>query len=125
MLDLDSPSNLPITTDTEWDYDQSVLKMRQLVIKWKNLSLEILRELHVAKVNLSAQGNRSDITGEKVGWGQYLNDIGLDRRTVHRWLSKYDAENDELTPDIHLPEEIEGDDVLPTTHSCPNCGYEF
>ena len=29
------------------------------------------------------------------------------------------------SPDIHLSEEIEGDDVLPTTHSCPNCGYEF
>ena len=125
MLQPNSPTNLPDIENVEWNYDQSVQKMRQLVVSWKSLSLEILRELYLARMNLSAQGNRSDITGEKVGWGQYLNDIGLDRGTVHRWLSKYDVENDELTPDIHLPEEIEGDDVLPTTHSCPNCGYEF
>ena len=31
MLDLDSPTNLPVTIDAEWNYDQSVLKMRQLV----------------------------------------------------------------------------------------------
>ena len=125
MLEPNPLVNLPDLEQVEWHYDQSVQKMRQLVVKWKTLSLELLRELYLAHVNLSAQGNRSDITGEKVGWGQYLNDIGLDRRTVHRWLSKYDVENDELTPDIHLPEEIEGDDVLPTTHSCPNCGYEY
>tara|TARA_B100001146_G_scaffold183420_1_gene166188 strand:+ start:869 stop:1165 length:297 start_codon:yes stop_codon:yes gene_type:complete len=33
----------------------------------------------------------------------------------------------ELVPTevISLPEEVEGDDFLPTTHSCPNCGYEY
>ena len=29
----------------EWDYDQSVEKMRKLVVRWKNLSLEIIQEL--------------------------------------------------------------------------------
>ena len=97
------------------------------MVKWKSLSLELLRELYLARMNLSAQGNRSDITGDKVGWSQYLLDIGIARPTAHRWLSKYDFDKHELITDeeINLPKEIEGDDVLPTTHSCPDCGYEY
>tara|TARA_B100000745_G_C20010780_1_gene343411 strand:- start:129 stop:548 length:420 start_codon:yes stop_codon:yes gene_type:complete len=122
MLDLDTPTNLAVATDTEWNYDQSVVKMRQLVVRWKNLSLEILRELYLARMNLSDRASRN-----QVGWSQYLNDIGLSSSTVYRWLAKYDFDNDELVPSepIRLPKEIEIDDVLPTTHSCPNCGYEY
>ena len=127
MLELDTSTNLPDIENVEWHYDQSVQKMRQLVVNWKSLSLEILRELYLARMNLSAQGNRSDVTGEKVGWSQYLLDIGIARKTAHRWLTKYDFDKHELITDeeINLPKEIEGDDVLPTTHSCPDCGYEY
>ena len=127
MLEPNPLVNLPDLEQVEWNYDQSVQKMRQLVVKWKSLSIEILRELYLARMNLSAQGNRSDITGEKVGWSQYLLDIGIARKTAHRWLTKYDFDRHELITDeeINLPKEIEGDDVLPTTHSCPDCGYEY
>ena len=127
MLEPNPLVNISDLENVEWDYDQSVQKMRQLVVKWKSLSLELLRELYLARMNLSAQGNRSDITGDKVGWSQYLLDIGLARKTAHRWLSKYDFDRHELITDeeINLPKEIEGDDVLPTTHSCPDCGYEY
>ena len=122
MLKPNSPINLPNIENVEWNYDQSVQKMRQLVVSWKSLSLEILRELYLARMNLSDRGSRN-----QVGWRQYLNDIGLARTTVDRWLAKYDFDNDELVPTepIRLPKEIEGDDVLPTTHSCPDCGYEY
>ena len=76
MLEPNPLVNLPDLEQVEWNYDQSVQKMRQLVVKWKTLSLELLRELYLARMNLSAQGNRSDVTGEKVGWSQYLLDIG-------------------------------------------------
>ena len=71
MLDFDSPTNLPVTIDVEWNYDQSVVKMRQLVVRWKNLSLEMLRELYIARMNLSSPGYRSDITGNKIGWRRH------------------------------------------------------
>ena len=127
MLEPNPLVTLPDLENVEWNYDQSVQKMRQLVVKWKSLSLELLRELYLARMNLSAQGNRSDITGDKVGWSQYLLDIGLARKTAHRWLGKYDFDRHELITDeeINLPKEIEGDDVLPTTHNCPDCGYEY
>ena len=77
MLDLDSPVNLPVTIDAEWDYDQSVVKMRQLVVRWKNLSLEMLRELYIARMNLSSPGYRSDITGNKIGWRRHSGGFRL------------------------------------------------
>ena len=122
MLEPNPLVNLPDLEQVEWNYDQSVQKMRQLVVKWKSLSLELLRELYLARMNLSDRVSRNQI-----GWGQYLNDVGLTSSTAHRWLDKYDFDRHELIPTetINLPEEIEIDDVLPTTHSCPNCGYEY
>ena len=133
MLDIQlQPTNLPSTNvPTGWNYDQSVVKMRQLVISWKKISLEILRELYVAREMLSSQGRRSDLNlstnVEKLTWTQYLNDVGLNHETVRRWLKKYDFDNHELIPENSpvLPKEVEGDDYLPTSHRCPNCGYEY
>ena len=124
MLDIDSPSNLPDIENTEWDYDQSVKRMCQLVVKWKNLSLEVLKELYTARMNLSNRGGR---WSNEIGWGNYLNDVGITRTTAHRWLGKYDFDRHELITDetIRLPQEIEIDDVLPTTHTCPSCGYGY
>ena len=122
MLEPNTPTNLPDIENVEWNYDQSVQKMRQLVVRWKTLSLEMIRELYLARMNLSDRASRN-----QVGWGQYLNDVGLAHRSVHRWLSKYDFDRHELIPDetINLPQEIEIDDVLPTTHTCPSCGYGY
>ena len=97
----------------------------------KTLSLEVIRELYLARMNLLDQGRRSDLNlstnVERLTWTQYLNDVGLNHETVRRWLKKYDFDSHELVPTevISLPEEVEGDDFLPTTHSCPNCGYEY
>ena len=30
----------------DWNYKKSVIKMRKLVVNWKNISVEILQELH-------------------------------------------------------------------------------
>jgi len=131
MLEPNPLVNLPDLEQVGWNYDQSVQKMRKLVVNWRNLSLELLRELHLARMNLSNPGRRSDLNlstnVERLTWTQYLYDVGLNHETVRRWLSKYDFDNDELVPTepISLPKEVEIDDVLPTTHSCPNCGYEY
>lgn len=106
----------------EWSYDTSVLKMRGLVVQWKNISIEILRELYIAKQKLTAQGVRNDLdpNGSKLGWEHYLNDVGLSKETVRRWLLSYDPNEN-----VILPKEKEGDNVLFTKCSCPNCGYSW
>ena len=130
MLEPNSLVDITDLEQKEWDYDQSVEKMRKLVVRWKNLSLEIIQELYLARLKLSNQDRRSDLKSsqnQQLTWTQYLNDIGLARTTVHNWLSKYDVQKDEIiSPEpVNLPQEVEIDDVLPTTHSCPDCGYEY
>ena len=130
MLEANSLVDITDLEQKEWDYDQSVEKMRKLVVRWKNLSLEIIQELYLARLKLSNQDRRSDLKSsqnQQLTWTQYLNDIGLARTTVHNWLSKYDFQKDEIiSPEpVNLPQEVEGDDFLPTTHSWPNCGYQF
>ena len=106
----------------EWSYENSVLKMRGLVLSWKNISIEILSELYIAREKLSSQGVRNDLdpNGSKLGWEHYLNDVGLSKETVRRWLSKYNPETR-----LILPKEVEGSEILNTKHKCPNCGYSW
>jgi len=113
MLEPNPLVNLPDLEQVSWNYDQSVQKMRQLVVNWRNLSLELLRELYLARLNLSNPGRRSDLNlstnVERLTWTEYLHDVGLNHETVRRWLSKYDFDNDELIQDeeIRLPKEVE------------------
>ena len=59
MIEPNPLVTLPDLENVEWNYDQSVKKMRQLVVKWKSLSLELLRELYLARMNLSDRGSRN------------------------------------------------------------------
>jgi hypothetical protein len=105
-----------------WNYKKSVTKMKKLVFSWKSISVEILEELYVAKIKLSAQGVRNDLdsNGSKLGWENYLRDIGLSKETVRRWLSRYNPETK-----VILPKEIEGVGKLQTKQKCPCCGYKW
>ncbi len=113
-------SNLKIPKD--WNYKKSVTKMKRLVLNWKNISIEILHELYIAKTKLNAQGVRNDLdpNGVKLGWENYLRDTGLSKETVRRWLSRYNPESK-----IILPKESEGTGKLVTKNCCPCCGYKW
>ena len=106
----------------DWNYKKSVTKMRKLVVSWKNISVEILQELHIAKTKLLSQGVRNDLdpNGVKLGWENYLRDTGLSKETVRRWLSRYNPETK-----LILPKESEGNGKLITKNSCPCCGYKW
>jgi hypothetical protein len=88
----------------DWDYNSSVERMRGLVFQWKNISVEILKELYIAREKLSSQGYRNDLdpNGSKLGWEHYLNDVGLSKETVRRWLLRYNPNEN-----VILPKEIE------------------
>jgi hypothetical protein len=119
---------------SEWDYDSSVEKMSMLILSWKNISIEILNELYKARTVLNSQGCRNDLSGMKVGWENYLNEIGLNKSTVNRWLKKYDYQNQvilnsgtDISESVVLPKELEGTSKskLESTCQCPHCGYEW
>jgi hypothetical protein len=106
----------------DWNYRKSVSKMKRLVLSWKSISIEILHELYIAKSKLSSQGVRNDLdpNGVKLGWENYLRDIGLSKETVRRWLSRYDPDTK-----LILPKESEGEGQLKTKNICPCCGYKW
>lgn len=114
--------NSKLIIPKDWNYRKSVTKMKRLVLNWKSISIEILHELYIAKTKLVAQGVRNDLdpNGVKLGWENYLRDIGLSKETVRRWLSRYNPETK-----IILPKETEGVGKLITKHKCPNCKYEW
>jgi len=111
----------PLIPD-EWDYKGSVIKMKRLVLNWKSISVEILSELYITKNKLTNQGVRNDLDpfGSKLGWENYLIEVGLSKETVRRWLSRYNPEMK-----VILPKEIEGNGQLVTKNNCPCCGYKW
>ena len=89
---------------TAWNYEESVKKIRPMVMNWRNLTVEIVEELYMARKELSKPGARNDLVpnGTKT-WESYLDDVGLARRTVHRWLERYEPTENRLME----PEEVE------------------
>lgn len=81
----------------QWDYQKSVEKVRNLTFRWKNLSVDIVRELFKAREALSAPGSRTDLVANATrSWANYVQDVGIDRSTVHRWLERYIPSEDKL-----------------------------
>lgn len=74
-----------------WDYDQSVKKVKGIIIKWKNLNEELAQELWIARKKLSIEG-RPKKTGTFVpvySWDQYCNEIGSSKRVINRLLKRW------------------------------------
>ena len=99
MIDLAKIETTVTVVPEGWDYDESVEKVKVFVYKWKNMTVEMLDELLVAREVLSEQGG--DRKSEKYQrdkcpidktWGQYCQDIGSEKRTVNRWLAQHLAE---------------------------------
>ncbi|MGD1832521.1 MAG: hypothetical protein ACPKOP_04160 [Sphaerochaetaceae bacterium] len=82
-----------------WNYDESVEIGKKLIGQLNKLSLGIVRELHAAKNALSNSGVRNDLVpnGTRLNsFEDYLNEIGLAKRTAYNWLSLYDSKEDRL-----------------------------
>lgn len=92
----------------KWDYDQSVKKvsgllgdLKAVTIKKSTLTDDIVRELYEARKQLSDRGSWAVVpngTTQK-GWREYLNDCGLAKSTVHRWLDYYEPVEQRLLTD--------------------------
>jgi hypothetical protein len=76
------------------------------------LTEEIAAELYRAKDFYSAQGFRSDLRTDvqRLGtFGQYLDYVGLQRRTSDRWLERYIPEENKLLTYEEFTEKKEAD----------------
>jgi len=86
----------------KWDYNQSIKKVKVLVYKWKNLTVEVVNELFIAREILSNQGARTDLEEVKT-WEDYCNDIGIEKRTGNLWLQRYLQPREKIPEVIKLP----------------------
>jgi len=98
----------PITVPSTWNYEDSVKKTKQLAFNWKNLTKELFDELFVAREILSKEGRPETGTIVPVKtWDGYCQDVGLEKRTVNRWLQRfYGNQNQIQNSPVLLPSGV-------------------
>ena len=102
-----------------WDYETSVAKGIEFRKEWEDcdsqiefytnkqtrISLPYAKHLYEAREALNARGNNqySIVTSvTKQTWSQYLEAVGFQRMTVHRWLEHYEPSEQRLLTDDEL-----------------------
>jgi len=71
-----------------WDYDISVDKSKVSINKWKNVTVEFLCELWIAREKLSVPHRPKLSDANAPSWNSYCDDIGVDKSTANRWLQR-------------------------------------
>lgn len=84
----DNKAELPAIPQS-WSYPKSIEKIKPLVFNWKKLTVEIGTELYIAREILSNPGARTDTNPKKETWRKYCREIGLEERTVYRWIERF------------------------------------
>ena len=84
------------TIPDSWDYDSSVAITKPNLYKLKNLTIDIINELYIAREQLDGRKNNYGnqyANGKNFPiaktWSDYCEDIGITRRTANLWLEKF------------------------------------
>jgi hypothetical protein len=90
------PISVEINKDLspDWNYWESVRKVRKLYLKWSSVSSEILRELYIAKLAITEGGTRTSGVPKKgkKSWKQFVDEAfgGMkSKRTIDAHLLAY------------------------------------
>lgn len=104
-----------------WDYDESIEKVKDFIYKWKNLTIEILCELYVAHEKLAIQGGdrkskeyqRQKVALDFKSWKQYCLDIGSSRQSVNGWLYRAFPNLADQALDMASLEDLDDRAIIP------------
>jgi len=82
------------TLDPNWNYIESVKKVRRLYLNWSSVSSEILRELYIAKQAITKGGTRKSGLPKKgeLSWNRYCEEAFggmISKRTIDSHLLAY------------------------------------
>lgn len=73
-----------------WNYDQAVEATKPLVIKWTEASLELYRELYIAREALTRRGGDRKREGQALKtWSDFCEDIGYTRQAINAHLKNF------------------------------------
>jgi hypothetical protein len=84
----------------KWVYEDSIQKVKPKILKWKNLTKDIISELYIAREVLSMSPSQAakimhGTFVPRMTWGEYCVEIGYSSRTVNRWLKRHYGEEKE------------------------------
>ena len=84
-----------------WDIGVAAAQLRPKVEHFRKVSLEVARELWIAHEALAQRGgDRRSEDAPSIGFCDFLELVGLSKKTAYLWLKLYDAANDRvLTPE--------------------------
>jgi len=98
-----------IVIPENWNYEDSVKKVKVLVYKWKNLTTELITELWTAHEIIDGRGrpkiiDKISLNGNKCySFSQYCQDCGITKMTAWRWLRRVGL--------IEKPQQIQSPDL--------------
>lgn len=73
-----------------WNYEQAVERTIPKVINWKNATMELIRELYLARDALSRKGGDRKRDGQyQKTWTDFCNDIGYTRQAINAKLKNF------------------------------------
>lgn len=81
-----------------WNYEKSVERTKCLVSTFRKVSLDLVRELYVARHALEPQERSAvgQFCPAVKTWQEYRDEIGLSKRTANSWLALYLPDQDRL-----------------------------
>jgi hypothetical protein len=72
-----------------WDFDKSVMKVRELRHQWDKMTTQITRELFLAKAFLTSQKKPKSNDENQYTWEAYCGAINMDRQFADYWINKF------------------------------------
>jgi len=70
----------------KFGYKKSVTKLKTITRKWRQTTLDMARELYLAKEFITSQKTRQK---ETPSWSDYCEEIGLHYKTANIWLRHF------------------------------------
>lgn len=101
------PFQLEIDT---WSVEEAVARVKPKVEQLKSVSLDVARDLWIAHEALAQRGgDRRSEDAQTFGFCDFLELVGLSKKTAYLWLKLYDAANDRvLTPEEYAVANAKG-----------------
>lgn len=89
-----------------WNYDEAVAKARPMVTAWSKATMELFRELYIAREALSRRGGSRDPNAPT--WTDFCADIGYTRQSINAKLKYFvPAELSQDGKDGFLPPAVQ------------------
>ncbi|MBR1639033.1 MAG: hypothetical protein IJ688_06575 [Treponema sp.] len=105
-----------------WNAEEAVRTLRPKVEQLKKVSLEVARELWIAHQSLTQRGgDRRSEDAQTFGFCDFLDLVGLSKKTAYLWLKLYDAANDK----VRTPEELQLENAKSANPALPQHDSAF